>query len=58
MIGITESDLYNLILDFVYGEAQVDGNVAICSTSSGWSESSSNPRRSIASALGFSSSAT
>ncbi len=32
VIGITESDLCNLILDFVYGEAQVDGNVAVCST--------------------------
>jgi archaemetzincin len=31
MIGITESDLCNLILDFVFGEAQLDGNVAICS---------------------------
>jgi len=31
VIGITESDLCNLILNFVYGEAQVGGNVAICS---------------------------
>ena len=31
MIGITDCDLCNLILDFVFGEAEVDGNVAICS---------------------------
>lgn len=32
VIGITESDLCNLLLNFVYGEAQVGGNVAVCST--------------------------
>jgi len=31
LVGITESDLCNVILDFVFGEAQLDGNVAICS---------------------------
>ena len=31
LIGITERDLCNVILDFVFGEAQLDGNVAICS---------------------------
>lgn len=31
LIGITERDLCNLILDYVFGEAQLEGNVALCS---------------------------